>query len=639
MGFFMLKNKTFNYNFFAIIFLITLTFIVYWTSLNYAFQFDDGPNITKFFHIRDFCFNNLFLSSTRWISYWLNTILYKIGKFNPFYYRFTNLFFHVFTGILMLLFTFVCLKNYKKNNFIQKYYKQISLLVTSLFLLHPVQTQTVSYIIQGQLEGLSSLFIMLMLLCFIVILTSKSFLFYFLITLFSIITILSTGSKEIIVVTPLLILLTDWFFISQGNWHKLKKHLWLPILNFALIVITYIYIKPWFLLRILKCNYIIKNNPGNILTQNSQDIITSGPFLISQFKVLLHYLWMYIWPFNISVEYDWKLIKLDSFDFIFPFIIIISIVCLIIYLLKRDKTNLIAFGLLWFFLVNAPRASFIPSAELVADYKTYLASFGLLLIISVAIVKLIEFIGVRTPLLAPLHRGERQGRIFTLIFLLISFSLGFLTYQRNKVWRSGLEFWADIIKNAPYKARAYNNYAVELSNAHKFKESVPYFKQAIRMQGDSYYDPYTNLAGVYAVLGDIDLAISTLQISLKINNMQPEAYNNLGSFYLHKHELDKAYDCFKTALDLRPYYGKAMYNLGKLYLAKNDWESAHKIFKQACTQSDIDYDLPPWVGFAEISMSLKKYDDAKFACKNIIKIAPNSQEAEIAKEVLKNNFK
>lgn len=644
----MLKKN--SYVFIALLFIIVFTCIVYYPSLHYAFQFDDIPNITKLFDIRNSKFTDLCFTSTRWISSWLNTILYQIGQFDPFYYRLTNLFFHIFTGILIFLFTFLCLGKIKTNNFIELHYKKISLLVTAMFLLHPVQTQTVSYVIQGQLEGLSSLFIMSILLCFVFILDTKSYLKYLLIILFSILTILSTGTKEIIVITPFLLLIIDWFFISQGNWQKLKKHLWLPLLNFVLIIITCAYIKPWFLIRILGCNYIIKNNPGNVLTQNSQEIITAWPFFISQFKVLLHYLWIYIWPFNISVEYDWKLVNLFSFDFIFPFTIILLIFGLIICLLKKNKTSLFAFGLLWFFIVNLPRASFIPSAELVADYKTYLASFGWLFVISILIIKFIDFICVRTPLLTLFHpavafsygghsRGERRGKIFIIVFILISLSLGYLTYQRNKVWQSGLAFWENIVKNAPNKARAYNNYAVELSNLGKFNASVPYFKKAIRMEGDSYYDPYTNLAGVYAVLGDIDLAIATLNTSLKINHMQPEAYNNLGAFFLHKQELENAKECFKTALDLKPHYGKAMYNLGKLYLANNDWESAHKMFKQACTQSDVDCDLPPWVGFAEISMNLKRYDDAQFACKNIIRIAPHSQEAKIANEVLNNLIK
>ena len=60
-----------------------LAAIFYKSSLNYAFQFDDLANITKLYSIRNSTFSQLFFQSSRWISYWLNTIHYKIGKFNP----------------------------------------------------------------------------------------------------------------------------------------------------------------------------------------------------------------------------------------------------------------------------------------------------------------------------------------------------------------------------------------------------------------------------------------------------------------------------------------------------------------------------------------------------------------------------
>ena len=54
---------------------------------DYNFQFDDLANITKFFDIRHYHFSRLFFSTTRWISYWLNSLHYSWGKFNPFTYR------------------------------------------------------------------------------------------------------------------------------------------------------------------------------------------------------------------------------------------------------------------------------------------------------------------------------------------------------------------------------------------------------------------------------------------------------------------------------------------------------------------------------------------------------------------------
>src|SRR5579872_6448201 len=145
------------------------TILVYYPSLHYEFQFDDIANITKHFDIRHYSFGKLFFSGTRWISYWLNSVHYKIGKFDPFTYRVGNLAIHTVNGILIFLILLLVLKNLKKRSFFTDHSFSLAFLTALFFLLHPVQTQTVSYVIQGQLEGLSALFSLMMGLCFLLI--------------------------------------------------------------------------------------------------------------------------------------------------------------------------------------------------------------------------------------------------------------------------------------------------------------------------------------------------------------------------------------------------------------------------------------------------------------------------------------
>jgi len=51
-----------------------------------------------------------------------------------------------------------------------------------------------------------------------------------------------------------------------------------------------------------------RNNIGNLLTEKFTDKITPLHYCISQFKVMLHYIRIFIWPFGICIEYDWKLV-------------------------------------------------------------------------------------------------------------------------------------------------------------------------------------------------------------------------------------------------------------------------------------------------------------------------------------------
>ena len=607
------------------ILLSIITAFFYYPSLHYPFQFDDTPSITKFFKIRHLDFKSLFFSGARWISYWLNTINYKIGQFNPFVYRVLNLSFHIITGILVFYLFFLLLSGLKKESFFKKFAFRIAIFTSALFLLHPVQTQTVSYVIQGQLEGLATLFVLGILLTYYLLQKTKNKIAKVLLTiLLFTLAVISTGTKEIAIVSPFLVMLVDWFFIAQGDWSSYKKRIPLHLSLFVVVIGFYLWLlKPSFFLKIFGFQHVVRNNVGNILTKSPNQVITSGLFFISQFKVILHYIIMFVWPFGISVEYDWKLADgFFSIPVILPLFVLLLIALLVYKLLKKNKISVIAFGILWFFIAIGPRSSFIPSPELLVDYKTYLASIGLLLILATGIVKLIDLISQKYK--------NKNNFIFIFTLIIVPLLLGFATYQRNKVWRSALEFWENIVHNAPNKARGYNNYGVELSNSGKHQESILFFKKAIKLEGETYWDPYTNLAGAYAILGNMNLAIATLEKSLTINPYQPEAYNNLGAFLIHIKELEYAEKSLKAALMIVPHYGRAMYNLGKLYIAKGDLETAWQYFKKACTEADLDHELNSFQLYATTSIYLKKYDDAIFACNKFLDLAPEGDDANEA---------
>lgn len=593
------------------LFLVATTIITYYPSLNFPFQFDDGPTIVKYYYLRNLTFSSLFFKSTRWISFWINSMNYKVVQFDPFLYRSLNVFFHVLTSctifyVLMLLLSRSRRAFFHDNSF------TIAILTMMLFLLHPVQTQTVSYVIQGQLEGLAALFIMAIALMFILATTARNiFIKTILYGCMFFIAFLSTGTKEVAIVSPWLIMLLDWFFIAQGDWQLFKKRLPIRLALGTLVVGIYIYLmKPSFFYTMLGMQYTLNNNIGNLLTENAHGSITPYLFFISQFKVIIHYIWMFMWPFSISVDYDWKLCtSFINMDCIVPFFIICSLLFASCMVWIKDKTNGIIFGIAWFFICLAPRSTIVPSTELMADYKTYLASFGLLFIAAILITY---------------YLNKFSSRISKGVFLgCCIIGLATATYSRNLIWSTGLNFWGNIIKHAPEKARGYNNYAIELINLHKFKDAIPYLKKAIQLEPATYPDPYTNLANVYAILGNFDLAIDTIRKSISMYPYLPDTYNSLGVFLLEKNDIDNAKRSFYASISLLPHFGKPYYNLGRAFRAEKDLENALKFFKFACTKTDLDNDPLPYEPYAEIAIELKRYDEAIFALKKLYTLTKN----------------
>lgn len=601
-----------------------ITTLVYMPSWHYGFQFDDIVNIQKHFKLRHYTFSDLFFTGSRWISYWLNAIHYSIGKFDPFSYRVGNIIIHVINGMLVFLVIFYALSRIKKTTFFQRHAFSLALMTSTLFLLHPVQTQTVSYVIQGELEGLAALFTLATIFLFLQYANAQTRIARVLFACcMYVIAFFACGTKEITIVLPCLLLLVDWWFIAQGSWTQLKERAWLHMTMFGLIFATYLYLlKPKFFYELFGLKMAVKNNIGNVLTHGSAKMITPGHFFISQFKVILHYLWIFIWPFVISVEYDWKLSEsFFTIDCIVPLALLIYLGMFVARLFRRDNTHPVCFGALWFALCIAPRSSFMPSAELLADYKTYLASVGWLFIIAAAIIKVFEH-SIKKLRYSSVNHLQMQS----VFVLLLAMPLGYCTMQRNIVWSSGLEFWGNIIQNAPGKARAYNNYGVELAQEQKkFAEAIPYFQKAMEMD-HNYSDPCNNLAAVYACTNNHSGAIEVIKKSLKINPHSPEGYNNLASILLDQKEYDQAKEALQRALKYRPHYGRALFNLGRVYTAQGDHVTAWEHYKKCCTQGDLDNEAGFTI-YAQTSFALKKFNDAIYAYKKIIELNPNNYPA------------
>ena len=587
--------------------LTILTIIFYYPSLNYPFQFDDLANITKKFSIR---FDNplsRWYKSSRWIGDWLNRMNFDMGRFDTFAYRVTNLAIHILAGIVLFYLIIDLCQFLKKKNFLFKNAILIGFTTSALFLLHPVQTQTVSYVIQARLEGLATLFILTVLLFFTRAFHSKNIITRSILLSLSFVTaFLSYGTKEIIIAIPFLWLLVDWFFISQETWGKFKQRA-IIYAGFSSVFFVFLfrYLSFDFFKRVITLQQTIGNNRGNIITTSARDLITAGQFLISSFKVVLHYLWIFVWPFNMSVEYDWILAK--SFwaaDAFLPFLALSTIIGLIIYFAVKKKYTFLTFGLIWFFISIAPRSSIIPSPELVCDYKTYLASVGWLFILAVLIVKAIKHLETKITINAHFFKSFNGKSVAITLFAII---LGLGTYGRNLVWETPVTFWTDNIKKAPKKARSHNNLGVALAEEHKLDEAITCYEKAIRL--DRFYsDPLSNIAAAFSLKGELEKAINALRHAIYINPYYPEAFNNLGTLLIKTKDYDQAEKILNQAIALRGYYGKAYHNLGRLYMEKKEPEKALTYFKKATT-GDLDT-MEGFFSLGNICLQLQKYDEA-----------------------------
>lgn len=563
----------------------SLTIISYYASLFYGFMFDDYPTIIHYFHVRFFDPIGMFFANPRWISRVLNQFTYHYWNDNAFAYRIIDLAIQLAIGYMIFYMLLDLLPKFKKSDFIKQNAYLISLLTAGLFLLHPVQTQTATYITQMRLEGLVVLFAFLVLTTFVKALRSANqslrigwFAVSYIFTAFA------AGTKEIVVALPFLIVLVDWFFVAQGEWEDFKTRLWIHAGYFGVLFGTLIYmgIRPEYVSRVASTP--VRNNRGNLLTEHSDVYISMFPYFISQFKVIWHYISIFVLPFRVCFDYDMRFARsIFALDVIVP---AVSLFGLTLFTLKRwiyNKADLWSFSFAWFMISILPRASIIPSTELICDYKTYLSSFGALFAIALAFVWCIDFLIEKMKGLE--MNFDKQLTQIVVGFFVLSCA-GIATNERNKVWSSELAFWQDAVDGAPTKARSRNNLATAKYENGDKQGAIDEFNRAIECDGN-YGEPHVNLASIYQMAGDYDRALTHYSRALEIGEGHPEMFHNLGMLHLSQNNNDVAAECFRQAIDLKPYYSSALRYLGKLSQAKGDQEAAMQYFDRA-----INGDMP-----------------------------------------------
>lgn len=620
-----------KFSWLPLLILESFTMLFYWASLKYPFQFDDVAHITKHFAIRHDNPLVRWWYNRRWIGDYFNCVDFKLGKFDPFVYRATNLAVHMLCGVLIyyLVLEFCSIL---ENSFTKQYRYFIATCATGLFLLHPLQTQAVSYVIQARIEGIASFFILLNLFLFVrYARASQAIAKYIYLGLLIVATVLSCGSKEIFVLAPVFMFLIDLFILHKGSLAGLlkeRKNFYIFYGSFFVMLVC------WYVLdfsRILQSKMMPdvggvvssyfhnNNNLGNVLTHDPREKITSFSFFISQFRATMHYIGLVFWPFGMSVEYDWKLARgFITPEVIWPLGQLLALSAIMLYSLLRRQFFLIGFGLLWFFVALSPRSTFIPSAELVCDYKSYFAMIGIYIVLAVLCAALVDWLYKKTAAMTQ-YQNHWASYAFLLVVLL---PLGLASYDRNKIWSTPELFWADCVKKAPGKARVHNNYGVALCEVGKFQEAIGHYNTAIALDAH-YQDPLSNIAVAYSMSGRPDEAVNALKRAIRLCPNYPEAYNNIASLYIDKKEYDKAEFALNRAIKLRPYYGKAYFNLARVCEARNDMQGVFDNLKKA-SEGDLDNVADVYAKLGMISFKMKKHDEAVQAFRRAVQLQPDA---------------
>ncbi len=376
--------------------------LVYSNTFHASFHFDDTPNIVENYQIRNLANSLDILRGQRGVSMLTFAVNYAIGGLNVVGYHIVNLSIHIANSILVYFLIFITLS---RISALREKGKRIALFTALLFSVHPVQTQAVTYIVQ-RMEVLASMFMLIGLLLFIkgagAERTSTRILFYGTVAISY---ILGFYSKEIAITLPAIIFLYDYCFIANGDIKKLVSRLPVYAILFAILA--------FLVTRTLGGLQETPGVSGGASAGFGVQSITAKEYLFTQFNVILYYITLLFVPINQNLDYDFPISK-GLFDIpqvkegtvlnypippsFVSLIILLAIVGFAVYLLLKRKTvngqrSLIAFFILWFFIILSPTSSFIPIIDVIFEHRLYLASVGFFVLFSMAFDRIFEYLG------------------------------------------------------------------------------------------------------------------------------------------------------------------------------------------------------------------------------------------------------
>ncbi len=363
--------------------------VIYSNSFNASFHFDDQHSIIEYETIHRFDLKNILLSSPRPVLDITFAMNYYFGKLDVFGYHLVNLLLHAANGIMLYFILLMTINPVKSTNRMgsgNKINFKVPLYAALIFTAHPVQTESVTYIVSRS-SVLATFFYLLSLLFFIRAFPpsgnrqagGRSLLYLAGAFLSS---CLGMGTKQIAATLPLMLLMYDFYFICDGNLKLLKGRYKAHLAMFSTIAVA-VYVSSTFLTRFISFDYGEGASGVAMPARLGESSVTSFQYFITQLHVIPHYIKLLFYPVNLNLDYDWAVTRSPDWQTVLFFFMLCAIIGIAVKLFKNER--LLSFGIIWFFVTLSVTSSFIVIYDVIFEHRLYLPSAGFAILMAVVI--------------------------------------------------------------------------------------------------------------------------------------------------------------------------------------------------------------------------------------------------------------
>lgn len=520
--------------------IILLSFIgilTYLPSFSGQLFWDDKDFITQNEYVKNFQIDKFFTAQAvegsgkvsnyfRPLQFSLYAVMYNFFGHSPLAFHTLSIVAHIAATIsVYIFFTMLFSKFMIHNSQLSPLNSYIPALISLLFLVHPVQTEAVSYV-SGFSDPLVALLGFTTLTTFLLAHRKELKISWLLISFFAFLCTLLAKENGIIFGGILFLLAFYFNILKERN-----------LLRF------FITVAPIFLLIL---GYLLYHTHSIDVT-DMKLLYGEAPYtnsilvrLSMFFSLLPTYIGILFVPYTLFYERDFTIHILNSPWNSTSIITGITIVVLFFILLIRPKQHLKIRSYYSVFLFLSFFISFIPYTGLVLIngimYEHFLY-IPLIFFFAFCILLINEYV---------------PKRYYTgILLLLISYFLLLIvrSWFRQLDWRDPIRLYRQTLVHAPNSFRVRNNLGM-----------------ALQEQGNS------------------DAAMQEYTKVIELNPQIPNAYHNIGNIYFEKKEYKDAEAYYRKAIAVEPYFGYSYAALLKLYQITGEQDKLQKISADITTR-------------------------------------------------------
>ena len=496
------------------------------------------------------------------LSFALN---YRFGALNVGGYHFVNLVVHLLAGVTLYG---VIRRTLLLDRFGSRYAQNASWLALSaalIWLVHPLQTQSVTYIVQ---RGESAMGLMYLLTFYCVVRGHAS-------TrpgLWNIGAVISCAigmlCKGVMVTAPVVVFLFDWMILTGSLRNTLRRR--------------------WGLYAGLCATWLIPFSSGlvkSILDSTPRRTATAGfgfkgvtplEYAFTQPRVIVHYLRLSIWPHPLCLDYAWP-VERAAGAIVAPAVFLVGLLTAALLCIRRHPW--VTFLGVCFFAILAPTSSIIPLRDLAFEHRMYLSLAALVVLVVLLGHHLFGLLQSRMGL-SP--AGRKLMNIATVVALVALCTFG--TMDRNRDYRSEYGMWSDVVAQRPLNPRGHYNLGLAAAPLGRIDEAIGHYEQAIRIEPE-HDRAYNNLGNALVRVGRVDEGIEYLREVIRLNPLEPQTYIDRGLAYRSLGRYDEAIADFNKSISFHTNHAidgaSATVNRGMAYIGLGQYQTAFEDFDSA----------------------------------------------------------